>query len=100
MIVLDDEKQPWDRDLYKVDHAARLESGVTLVSATVFSIECLNVPADTALTYDALLIVASPLVQIWLNGGTAGCKYKVTVRAILSDTTQVESEIIIRVKNT
>lgn len=99
MIVLDVEKQPWERKLYKVSHSLWLPPTVTVVSATVASIVCLNVPADVALTNDAPLIIATPFVQVWINLGTDACKYKVTIRAICSDSSQVESEIIVRVRD-
>lgn len=99
MIILNEQKQSWERYLYTADCTAGLPDGVTVISATVSSIECLNASADTALTADSPLIVASPSVQVWLNAGTNGCKYKVTLYIICSNTQRIEAEIILKIKN-
>lgn len=89
-------KQPWERMDYAITYQDWLNGGdvVEFVDAMV---ECLTDPSDTSLEVDKIEYTAST-AKVWVAGGIAGNKYKVTVRTTTAQDRRDESEIIITVK--
>lgn len=91
-------KQPDEVKDYDIDYSAWLAPMVDSISSTAVTINCLNDPLDTTLICDSFSYSADR-VKLWMSGGTANKKYKVTV-----DTTTIggrldESELIFSIKD-
>jgi hypothetical protein len=83
-------KDPSDLDLFQVNYASWLQSGESLVT-------CLIVTNPTTLTVASSTIVGTT-VQMWLNGGSAGTLYGVTLQATSSNGRYVERSAPLYVK--
>lgn len=82
-------KQPVDVQDYDIDYSQWLPEGDSLVSAEV------DVPTGITLeTY----IVTSPIVKLWVAGGTAGQSYKFQVIGTTDFGRVKETELVVKVK--
>lgn len=82
-------KQPVDVQDYDIDYSPWLPVGDSLVSAVV------DTPAG--ITLDAYN-VTSPIVKLWVSGGTAGKSYKFQVIATTDFGRVKETELVVKVK--
>ncbi|THJ32410.1 hypothetical protein E8K88_11970 [Lampropedia aestuarii] len=89
-------KQPWERMDYAVTYQDWLNGGDVLEDVDAF-VECITDPADISLLVDGVEFTANT-AKVWIAGGTAGNRYKVTVRSTTQQQRRDESEIIITVK--
>lgn len=89
MIIGRPVKQPIDVQDYDVDYSEWLPLGDTLDSATV--------TAPAGITIDSYF-VASPIVKVWVSGGTAGQSYKLQIVGTTNYGRVKETELVIRVK--
>jgi hypothetical protein len=84
-------KQPNDVLDYDIEYADFLSEGDSLASAI-------------ATVSPSGLIVHTPLVvgttiKLWVEGGTSGVKYKITVKTVTTLSRTKEDELIFRVKD-
>lgn len=97
MILGTYEKQPGERKDYDIDFSPWLPSGDTLdVVAT--TVTCITDPADTALVCEPIPPMTTTTVKLWVRGGTAGARYKLTVRITTVIGRIDESELIFKIK--
>lgn len=102
MIVGKHTKQPIEVKDYVLDYSLWLsESGDTLLDANV-SIECLtradDPPGTTLAVKLTILNTALGQVAVWLEKGTDGERYKVTVTVQTNAGRVDQSEFILRIK--
>lgn len=101
MILGKRDKQPAERKDYPIDFSdwlAEISGGDTISIATAV-VACTSTPANTAMTIYQVVVSPSG-VSVWLEGGTDGETYKVTVTATTAGARIDESEITVRVKDT
>lgn len=84
-------KQPNDILDYDVEYVDFLSEGDSLLSATA-------TVSPIGLTVNTPLIVGTT-VKLWVSGGTAGIKYKVTVKTVTALSRTKEDELIFRLKD-
>jgi hypothetical protein len=84
-------KQPVDHLDYDIDFARWLPEDDTITTATAIS------DAPTDLVIESVQI-SSPVVKVWVSGGTDGSTYKITVVASTSGGRIKETEFRIRVR--
>ena len=89
MIIGRPVKQPVDVQDYDIDYSEWLPEGDTLVSATV--------DTPNGITLDSYL-VDTPIVKIWVSGGTAGQSYKFQIIGTTEYGRVKETELVVRVK--
>lgn len=102
MILETFEKQPWDEKDYDVFYTDWMVEGDELASATA-TVECVTTPDEDPISLEAFEVdVSSSIVKVWLRGGTAGERYKVTLRVQTTNDPprKDESEFIVSVKDT
>jgi hypothetical protein len=99
-------KQPADKKFYDIDYRPWLaEITDTLFFVEVTSIVCVDTPADTALTCEAIVVfayggVASSGIRVGkMIGGTAGQQYKLTGKATTMGSQVDEFELIFKIKD-
>lgn len=84
-------KQPVDHLDYDVDFSRWLPEDDAITTATAVS------DAPTDLVVESVQI-SSPVVKVWVSGGTNGRSYKITVTASTSGGRIKETEFRIRVR--
>lgn len=82
-------KQPADVQDYDIDYSEWLPEGDFLVSAEVLT--------PSGITLDTYF-VSSPIVKIWVSGGTAGQSYKFQIIGTTDYGRVKETELVVRVK--
>ena len=100
MILAKYEKQPAEVKDYDIDYAEWLGPvGDTVATATT-TVACDTEPAPTLLVDS--VETSDTLVKLWVSGGTAGARYKVTVlmttTGFAGKTRTDESELVFTVK--
>jgi hypothetical protein len=85
-------QQPAERLDYDIDYAEQdfLTAGETISSATA---------AVTPAGLSVALVNVSTRVKLWVEGGSAGTTYKVTVTATTSDGRIKQDELKVRIKD-
>jgi hypothetical protein len=86
-------KQPIDQLDYDVDFSRWIPDGDTITSATAV----LDVEDDLIVESVA---ISSPIVKVWLSGGTDKAAFVVTVTASTAGGRVKETEFKLRVKDT
>lgn len=100
MILAKYEKQPAEVKDYDIDYAEWLGPvGDTVATATT-TVTCDTEPVPTLLVDS--VETSDTLVKLWVSGGTAGARYKITVRMTTTGaagkTRKDESELVFTVK--
>lgn len=98
MILATYEKQPAEVKDYDIDYSAWLNAANDTLQSATASVICTNNATDTALIITSV-VTQTPLVKLWMSGGTTGCKYKVTVLATTVGGRVDESELVFKVKD-
>jgi len=90
MIIGSITQQPNEKMDYDIDFSEWMPAGdvITLAAVSVL-------PAGLTASY----AIQSPAVKVWLDGGTAGVTYKVTVLATTNDGRKKEVELKVKVKD-
>jgi len=91
-------KQPSEVKDYDIDYAAWLATSADIVIGATATVSCLTDPADTALSIDSIQ-ATSPVVKLWISGGTDRARYKVTVQVQTVGGRLDESELLFTVKD-
>jgi hypothetical protein len=98
MILDKKEKQPIEVKDYPIDYSDWLgEVADTIVNAEA-AIVCTSNAEDVALVASNL-VISTMGVSVWLSGGTAGEKYKVSVNVTTAAGRVDQSEFIVKVKD-
>lgn len=85
-------KQPNDVLDYDLDYSEFLSAGDSLSNLSTAAV------SPSGLTVHTPLVIGKTL-KIWVQGGSAGVKYKVTVQAVTVLGRTKEDELIFRVKD-
>ena len=97
MILAKYEKQPAEVKDYDIDYAEWLGPvGDTVATATT-TVTCDTEPVPT-LEIDSIM-KSTTAVKLWVSGGTAGVRYKVTVKMTTAGGRLDESELVFTVKD-
>ncbi len=88
-------KQPAEIETYSISYNDDLTANDNIVQATA-SIEPAGLTLDYCTFIDA---VGDHRARVKLSGGTAGVKYKVTVRATTADGRVLEDEFFVTIKD-
>lgn len=91
-------KQPNERKDYDIDYAPWLTPVDDTIDDVQVSIECLTDPEDTSLVNESHEYTTS-LLKLWMSGGTADYRYKVTVTLTTVVGRVDESELIFKIKD-
>lgn len=83
-------QQPTERQSYTVDYSQALTEGDNIETAFA-------VVNPAGLTVDNVLVM-DPKVRFWVNGGTSGTVYKVTLTVNTADGRVLQDEIIFKIK--
>jgi hypothetical protein len=83
-------QQPAERLSYTIDYSQFLTDGDNVQTATA------TVSPD-GLTVDAVSVL-DPRVRFFVDGGTTGVRYKVTVNVTTADGRQLQDELIFKIK--
>ena len=97
MILATYEKQPAEYKDYDIDYTPWLTPAEDVISS-VTTVVSSTAEATPTLTVD-LAQTTVYVAKLWLSGGTAGVKYKVTVRMETDAGRIDESELIFNVKD-
>lgn len=108
-------KQPWETYIIGADHSHNLESGESIVvgSSTVTAVDADGEDASAdVIDLDDLAVqtadaddikvtpVANGMLVVRVFGGTeAGSKYKITFKAVTSNSNQYETDVKMRIKD-
>lgn len=98
MILEKYDKQPWERADYDTTFQDWLNGDDVIDAVTAF-VECLTDPSDSSLVVDKIEFTADR-VKLWVEGGTAGQRYKVTTRVTTVSDRRDEYEIVFKIKDT
>ena len=99
MILATYTKQPSEVLDYDIDYSPwLLPMGDTLDDIPLPEVVCLTDPTDTSLECREILHTASE-AKLWMQGGTAGNKYKVTIKASTVIGRLDESELVFNIKD-
>ena len=101
MILATYEKQPSEEKDYDIDYSQwLLPMGDSLDEIEGVSVECITDPTDTSLVYmEALTALTATTCKLWVSGGTAGFRYKVTVQVRTVGRRLDESELIFKIRD-
>lgn len=99
MILANYEKQPDERKDYDVDYAEWLSDIVDTLDLVEPSVTCLSDPLDTSLVVEPDPPMTTTQVKLWVNGGTDGMKYKITLKTTTVGGRIDESELIFKVRD-
>lgn len=94
------QKQPSELKDYPIDYTdwlAEIVGGDTIDSA-ITTVACITDATDTALVVNRTVVSANA-VSVWLQAGTSGQTYKVTVKVTTVGGRVDESELTIKVKD-
>jgi hypothetical protein len=83
-------QQPAERLSYSVDYADALTDGDNVQSATA-------AVSPVGLTVNNVSVI-DPRVRFWVNGGTSGVTYKVTLTVVTADGRTFQDEITFKIK--
>lgn len=83
-------QQPAERLSYTIDYSQFLTDGDNVQTATA------TVSPD-GLTVDAVSVL-DPRVRFFVDGGTTGVRYKVTINVSTADGRQLQDELIFKIK--
>lgn len=97
MILATYEKQPSEIKDYDIDYREWLTPADDVVSS-VTTVVSSSTEAVPTLVVDSIQSTVY-LVKLWISGGTAGTKYKVTVQMTTADGRLDESELVFSVKD-
>jgi hypothetical protein len=97
MILEKYDKQPWERADYDTTFQDWLNGG-DVIDAVTATVECLTDPADSTLVVDKIEFTAAR-VKLWIEGGTAGQRYKVTARVTTQFDRRDEYELVFKIKD-
>lgn len=98
MILATFTKQPLEFKDYDVNYAPWLAPMGDTLDEIETTVVCVTDPADNSLVVDRTAMTASTL-KLWVRGGTAGLRYKVTILAYTVGGRIDESELIFKVKD-
>jgi hypothetical protein len=91
-------KQPAEIKDYDVDYAEWLAPMVDTLTDVEAEVECTTSPGDTALVINSVT-VGTTSAKLWIAGGTAEQKYKITLQATTLGGRLDESELIFTIKD-
>lgn len=97
MILATYEKQPVERKDYDIDYSQWLIPADDVIDAVVVTITS-ETQATPTLSVD-LIQNTVYVSKLWVSGGTANTKYKITVRMTTDGLRVDESELIFNVKD-
>lgn len=86
------QKQPGDQLDYDLDFSDWITASDTITGAVATS----SVPAELNIVS---VVVASPMVKVWVSGGVSGATYKVTATITTAEGRIKELEFKIRVRD-
>lgn len=98
MILATYTKQPAEFKDYDVGYTQWLAPIGDVIDSVEASVLCLTDPADAALIIDRIENT-STLVKLWVRGGTANMKYKITIKVSTPAGRLDESELIFKLKD-
>lgn len=98
MILATYTKQPAEVKDYDVDYLPWLTPPSDTIDNVETAVVCMTDPLDTALAVDRTANTAT-LVKLWITGGTANAKYKVTIKISTPAGRVDESELIFKIKD-
>ena len=98
MILATYTKQPSEVKDYDVDYLPWLAPPGDTLDNVETTVLCLTDATDTTLAVDRTAITSS-LVKLWITGGTANMKYKVTIKVSTPAGRVDESELIFKIKD-
>jgi len=99
MILKTYEKQPSEEKDYDVDYGPWLLPMGDTLDEVVPSVQCLTDPADDSLVVREYPAITATVCKLWIQGGTDGQRYKVTLKASTVAGRLDESELIFKVKD-
>lgn len=91
-------KQPAEYKDYDVNYADWLASPVDTLYDVATIVECVSAPGDTTLVVDRVDMTATSC-KLWISGGTANEKYKITLNATTTGGRLDQSELIFKIKD-
>lgn len=91
-------KQPAEFKDYDVQYAEWLANPVDTLFDIATTIECLTTPGDNSLTITSADMTQTT-VKLWVSGGTANEKYKITINATTTGGRIDQSELIFKIKD-
>lgn len=90
-------KQPSEIKDYDVEYAEWLSSYADTLDSAVTNVVCLSTPEDTSLVCTGAFLLPTR-VKLWMAGGTAGEKYKLTLQVQTVGGRLDESELLFTIK--
>lgn len=95
-------KQPYEKYPIAVNFSNNMteEESIILANSIVVAYDMSNQDvSDDILESDTLSVVDDTKLQIVIKNGVSGSKYKLSFRAYISDTKQLEEDVIFKVKD-
>lgn len=91
-------KQPAEYKDYDVNYADWLADPIDTLFDVVTTVECLSTPGNTSLSVDHVDMTTTTC-KLWVAGGIAGEKYKITLNATTVGGRIDQSELVFKVKD-
>ena len=91
-------KQPRENKDYDIDYSPWLDTINDTLSEVYTSVECITNPEDNSLVVSDVHR-SYDLIKLWLEGGTAGERYKVTITVHTNKERIDENELIFTIKD-
>ena len=98
MILETYEKQPAEFKDYDVTYGEWLANPADTLFDVVATVECLSSPGNNSLVIDHVDMTTTSC-KLWVGGGTANEKYKITLNATTVGGRIDQSELIFKVKD-
>lgn len=91
-------KQPAEYKDYDVNYAEWLADPVDTLYDVTAAVECLSTPGNSTLLVDHI-DMTNTTCKLWIGGGTANEKYKITLNATTVGGRIDQSELVFKIKD-
>lgn len=91
-------KQPAEYKDYDVNYAEWLADPVDTLYDVTAAVECVSTPGNTELLVDRIDMTTTTC-KLWIGGGTANEKYKITLNATTVGGRIDQSELVFKIKD-
>lgn len=92
-------KQPAEREAYAIEYEDDLVAGDSIAADPVVLVEVLGGALDTTPLVIAPVTVTATRVTLWVQGGTNGVSYKITVTANTVSGRVLQDEVTLKIKD-